>query len=147
MDGGVHNISALRTLLGELDIKSAKTLSINPDIGEIDSITMTFETPDGVFGCFNDYFSSNGFNENRLVILGTKGSVILSRHKTNELVVVTGTNIAEQKYEFDYSDSYTDEFRDFYHAITQGRQVISTFQEGAKDFETILNALKAAGAA
>lgn len=145
MDAGVHNIAALRMLLGELDIKSAKTLSINPDIGKVDSITMTFETAGGVFGCFNDYFSSNGFNENRIVLLGKKGAVILQREGAGEIVTVAGRNIENQKHEFDYSESYTGEFRDFYNAVTEGRQVRSRFEQGAKDFETMLNALKAAG--
>jgi predicted dehydrogenase len=146
MDAGVHNIAGLRMLLGELEVKSAKTLSINPDIGEVDSITMTFETQGGVFGCFNDYFSSNGFNENRLAVLGTKGSVVLKPEGAKKVVTVAGREISEQRYEFDSSESYTGEFRDFYNAVTEGRQVRSTFEEGAKDFETMLSALEMAGA-
>ena len=76
-DAGIHNIAILRDLFG--DIISGNTLRkrINPEIGELDSMSFQFITTKEVHGVFNMYYSVHGHTENRLLILGDTGSILV----------------------------------------------------------------------
>jgi predicted dehydrogenase len=146
MDAGIHNIAGLRMLFGELDIRAAQSLCIEPGLGRVDTLMMMFETDSGVKGTFNDYFRSNGYYENRLVVFGTDGTIVFNRDRSGETVVVQGREIPRREFKFEHSESYKNEFEDFYNAVVKDKRPKSSFEEGAKDFETMLGALKLAGA-
>ena len=80
-DGGVHNIAALRYLFGEIISGNAFTKSINPDLGELDTLSFQFHTTQNVGGVLNVFFSARGYSENRMIILGTQGSIIIEGNK------------------------------------------------------------------
>ncbi|MGE5352141.1 MAG: Gfo/Idh/MocA family protein [Acidobacteriota bacterium] len=139
-DGGVHNIAALRMLFGDFTSLSAFTKSINPKIGRPDTMSIQFETRTGVSGVFNIFFSVDGYWENKLLIFGSKGSIIIQENK------LTLKRNGEDDFVEDIEDDngYAAEFLDFYNAITKKRKVQSTPLEGYKDLEVIISALKSA---
>ena len=136
-DGGVHNIAALRYLFGEIKTGTAFTRSVNPQIGELDTISFQFETDNNINGVFNDFFSSNGYTENRLIILGKIGSIIIE----NNTITIKKKGLPDQIETIEDDGGYKAEFEDFYQAIKTGSRVKSTFTEAYRDFEVIIGAL------
>ncbi len=79
-DAGVHNIAVLRDIFGEIKFGIASTRSVNPAIGKMDSMSFLFVSEHGVNGLFNTYFSAKGMNENRLVIFGKDGTLVVEEN-------------------------------------------------------------------
>lgn len=139
-DGGVHNIAALRFLFGEIISGTAFTKSINPDIGELDTMSFQFATTDNVHGVFNVFFSTNGYLENRILILGNQGSIIVENNK----IILKKTGQADQEKIVEDDGGYQGEFENFYGAIRTGQKVISSFSEAYRDLWVIIRALNTA---
>jgi predicted dehydrogenase len=137
-DAGVHNVAALRYLFGEISEAKAFTKSINPKIGHPDTMSIQFLTSKGINGVFNLFFSVNGYWENKLLIFGKKGSIVVEENK-----ITIKENDKKDIQEIAEDDSgYCEEFIDFYNAITKNRKVRSTFEKAVKDLNVILKALK-----
>ncbi len=139
-DGGVHNIAALRFLFGELVSGNGFVKSVNPQIGELDTFSFQFKTIMNVNGVFNVFFSSNGYSEDRIIILGNNGSFIVE----NNTIILKRTGQADQQEQIEDDGGYFNEFAEFYEAIRNGKQVFSSFQQAYRDLEIILKALDAA---
>jgi len=139
-DGGVHNMATLRYLFGNITSGSAFTKSINPEIGKLDTMSFQFSTESGVNGVFNVFFSANGYSENRIIILGHTGSLVIE----NNNITIKKQGQPDQTETVEDDGGYQGQFEDFYEAIRNGRPVKSSFSEAYQDFVTILNALESA---
>ncbi len=139
-DAGVHQIAVLRDIFGDFESGVAFTRSVNPRIGKVDSMSFQFTTRSGVNGVFNTYFSVNGLNGNQLSILGEKGTIQVQGNKIT--LTHSGKPDMEETIETDWG--YRAEFEDFYDAIMNGKEPVSTFYEAYKDFQTIVSALNSA---
>ncbi len=136
-DGGVHNIAGIRFLAGNIIKYQAMARQINPAIGEMDTFSMHFDTDQGISGTLNLFQSSNGYYENKVLLLGTDGALkledgILTLHHKDQVI---------EKITFEEDKGYTEEFEDFYQAVQTGSKVISDFKEGYKDLEIMLGAV------
>jgi len=136
-DGGIHYIAALRDVFGEISEGRALIQSVNPDIGKLDSMSSQFIIGGKIQGVLNLFFSANGYSENRLIILGGKGSILLEGDKLvlrrNEKIVTEET--------FKNDNGYEEEFLDFFMAIRNGQNVRSSFYEGYMDLKTMIELL------
>ena len=141
MDAGIHNIAALRDLFGEIKEVKAFTKSIRPGIGEIDGMSLQFATEGGIHGVFNMFFSATGHSENRLLILGTEGSLLVDQ---NRRITVTGAKGIDLEETVENDNGYRAEFEAFYEAIRNGKKVASSFREAYRDFEVMVRALDSA---
>ncbi len=139
-DGGVHYIAVLRDIFGEVRSGVAFTRSVNPEIGKIDSMSFQFVSERGVNGVFNTYYSANGYNVNRLIILGKTGTIVVEGKK----IVLKRDGKPDLEEVIETDGGYQAEFEDFYDAIVNGREPVSTFYEAYKDFQTIVSALNSA---
>ncbi len=140
LDGGVHLIAAIRTLVGDITELSSQAKSINPYIGSLDSLSMLFTTAQGVCGVCNMYNSAIGEVKNRLRILGDKGTLIL----TNNIIEIQ-TLKNNSKEEIQNDTGITEEFEDFINAIRKKSLVSSSFCQGYKDMEAIIAAVENKG--
>lgn len=139
-DGGVHNMAVIRYLFGEITSGCAFTKSINPGIGKLDTMSFQFSTESGVDGVFNVFFSSNGYSENRIIILGHEGSLVIE----NNNITIKKQGKLDQVETVDDDGGYQGQFEDFYEAIRAGKPVKSSFSEAYQDFAAILKALESA---
>lgn len=136
-DGGVHNMALLRDVFGDITDGHAWTDSLNPSVGKMDSFSFRFKTQQGIKGSFNLFVSTNGIDENRLSVLGTKGSLSV---KDNVIRLFTkGDSTVLDTLEYD--GGYVAEYEDFYRAITENRPVRATFAESYRDLEVLLDAI------
>lgn len=141
-DAGIHNIAALRHILGDVIPGAAVTKSVNRAIGEIDSMIFNFSTSSGVRGVFNFFASTNGLNRNELVILGTEGTATVTDNKMLSIRQDDRT-LLERTVGDDFG--FVSEFEAFYQAIRKKQPVSSSFSEGYLDFEVMITALQSAG--
>jgi predicted dehydrogenase len=139
-DAGVHNIAVLRDIFGEIKSGVAFNRSVNPGIGKMDSMSFSFVFESGVNGIFNMYFSAQGINENRLMIFGKEGTLVIEENRI--ILKRQGKPSVEEIVKTDRG--YQEQFEDFYDCIVNGKQPISTFDEAYKDFRTIVAALDSA---
>ncbi|MDW7680208.1 MAG: Gfo/Idh/MocA family oxidoreductase [bacterium] len=139
-DGGVHNIAALRYLFGEFIAGNAFSRSINPEIGKLDTLSFQFKTEQHVNGVFNVFFSSNGYSENRVIILGDRGSFLIE----DNTILWQRSGLPDQKEQIDDDGGYIGEFLDFYNGIRHQKMVSSDFREAFRDLEIIIKALETA---
>ncbi len=140
MDAGVHYIAALRDLFGEIKRGIAATRSVNPEIGKMDSMTFQFVFESGVNGVFNAYFSAQGVERNRLLVLGTAGSLVVEMGR----IVLKRKDRSEIEEVLDQDMGYRGEFEDFHDCIVNKREPVSTFEKAFDDFRTMLMALDSA---
>jgi predicted dehydrogenase len=137
-DGGVHYIAVLRDLFGEIKPLAAFKKTINPAIGALDSLSLQFAASANVHGVFNLFFSSNGYLQDQLLILGANGSLII---ENNQLTIKRDHQVLNTK-QFTDDMGYVEEYQDFWEAIQGGPSVRSTFAEGYADLETVIRALE-----
>lgn len=141
-DGGVHNVHAVRMLFGEIAEVTARAWSVNRAIGELDTMTMSFATERGVRGTFNVSFSTRGFRESRLLVLGSKGSIIVTGNRIELLREGKPAKIEE----IEDDGGYAGEFEDFFRAVRRGAAPKVTFEEAERDLAVMLAALRTAKA-
>jgi len=139
-DGGVHNIAAFRLLFGKIQTVSAQVRGVNPGIGELDTLNMHFTTSENIMGNFECFFSANGHSDNRMLIFGRDGTMLIE----NNRIVIKKEGQSEQTEIIDDDGGFQAEFEDFYQAIRYGKPVFSTFAEAYRDLKIVLTAIKAA---
>ncbi len=139
-DGGIHNISALRYLMGDFTSGMALTKSINRDIGEIDTFSFQFKMSGDVMGVFNLLDTSVGYRDFNLRIFGDEGTIVGSGN-TITLKRPGEPDIVET---FDGDPGYIGEFENFYNAVRNNGRIEASFEECYKDFEVMVKVLEKA---
>lgn len=151
-DGGVHVISAMRDLFGELSITAAETWSTNPDIGKMDALLAQFTSSgrSGISparGTLHINYSVNGLNGMRAVIMGTEGSMIID--DVDISILRNDDSMPDdsksEHHHFPDDKGYRGEYEDFLSAISGTARPVSSITQGYKDLETILGAIELAG--
>ncbi|MCH7886428.1 MAG: Gfo/Idh/MocA family oxidoreductase [Candidatus Marinimicrobia bacterium] len=135
-DAGVHNIAALRLLFGDIASGSALVWNVNSAVGRTDSIKLNFKTTNGINGSFNMSASVEGYSENRLLIFGNRGTITV---KDDDIEVM---NHEGESFKESMNDDggFKAQFENFYDAVRNRGEVVSTFNEAYKDIEVLLNA-------
>ncbi|MDP4094509.1 MAG: Gfo/Idh/MocA family oxidoreductase [Bacillota bacterium] len=135
-DAGIHNIAALRDLLGDIKGTGIFTKSANPELGQIDSMSLQFSSPQDISGVVNLFFSSDGYKENTLKILGTQGCITID----GDVLTVSKGDSVELQEVYPQDDGYRGEFEDFYKAISEGKKSKATFYESYLDLKMLIDA-------
>lgn len=140
VDGGIHNVNALRFLFGELKVVRSSSHQINPGIGDIDTMRIEYESTSGTPSDLYLYYSANGMREIRLLVFGTKGSLEMRMN------TITWRRDAKDPKVIEVKDTggYVEQFEAFYSAIRNGRETITSFEEGTRDLKAILGAVEMA---
>ncbi|MBC8181338.1 hypothetical protein H8E88_09445 [candidate division KSB1 bacterium] len=87
----------------------------------------------------NIFISSNGYSENRIIILRDKGAIIIEDNK------LTIKHDGQERIEVIEDDGgYMAQFEDFYQAIRNNKQVVSTFEKAYGDLAIIIEAIESA---
>lgn len=141
LDGGIHNMAALRLMFGNITSGSAFTRQINPAQGDLDTFSFQFNTDKNISGVLNILNSSIGFSKNTLVVSCNEGSIIVENAET--IQIFKGDKLFREETIKD--DSFINEFNDFYEAIRHNKKPFSDFETGRKDLTLMLKAFKIIG--
>ena len=136
-DGGVHNVAALRMLLGDFDETHAFSKSINPAIGKTDTFSMQFKTEQNVHGILNLFLSPVGYEQNDFHVFGEKGSILI---ESNDITIKTADG-KETRESIEDDGGYKNQLEDFYKAVRENTENNSPFEESFRDFEILVEAL------
>ncbi|MCC6804050.1 MAG: Gfo/Idh/MocA family oxidoreductase [Anaerolineae bacterium] len=91
LDGGVHNIAALRLVVGEIVSVSAEARQIRPDLPPMDTLSAALQFEGGVIGSFSITFAGRTpLPSTFLTVVGDTGMVRVN-HATLEVTTEEGT--------------------------------------------------------
>lgn len=137
-DGGVHNVAALRMLLGEIVETHAFSKSIKPDLGDTDTFSMQFKTEQNIHGVLNIFVSTVGYGQNDFHIFADKGSLLIEGND----IILKGDDGKEYRESIEDDGGYKNQLEDFYKAVRDNMENQSPFEESFRDFEILVEALK-----
>ena len=138
IDGGVHYVAALRFLFGDITAGIASGDNVDPELGGMDTFSFQFTTQNKISGAVNIYYSVKGHDEDRLLIFGTEGTILVEPYR----IVIKKESKDEAVDEFEVDIGYRGEYEDFSRAITTGQKPVATFAESYQDLKTMLLAVE-----
>jgi predicted dehydrogenase len=141
LDKEVHYLAMMRMLLGEVKSAIGYAGCARDDIGNTDYVTLHIVFENGAIGTMYDISSVEGYNRNDVVIVGSKGTMLLESDMESLIINETSGNSIRHVAKNDNTESYIREFSDFYNCIRNGGKSKSSFYEGYKDLQLGLTAL------
>jgi len=115
LDGGVHYVAALRSVLGEIDVVAAFATLAAPELPPLDTLTATLHFANGVLGTLLMTFAAGTPFGAAMTITGDGGSMRVERGRI-ELAVGS----ERQVHECTYYDGVANELAAFAEAIRTG---------------------------
>ena len=146
MDGGTHNISVLRHLLGEIAEVSAMTGCFTyPDAAPLDDTAaalMRFES--GALGVLTTTLGAQVHRPHTaFTVLGTEGTVAFDTHDGSVLLSKSGSRT--ETVLADASRGFNEQVAHFLDCIAHGRTPITSFSDQLASLRTVLAAYETAG--
>jgi predicted dehydrogenase len=127
LDGGVHQMAALRTIMGEVESLSAFVTQVREDLPPADSLSATLRFASGAFGVFTKTFAAEGPWDSFAHVIGDRGAL---RVNTGLLEVTAGGLTTSQSFEIDNVQA---ELADFARVLQAGQPLRSTPAEALQD--------------
>ncbi len=131
LDGGVHNIAAIRTIMGEIESVSAFMTQIRPDLPPADTLAATLRFVSGAVGTFSMTFVQGTEWDSSLYVIGDRGAL---RLHADTLEVMSNGSVRSQPFS---DETVPLELADFADAIRTGRSVRSTPLQAVLDVAVI----------
>jgi myo-inositol 2-dehydrogenase/D-chiro-inositol 1-dehydrogenase len=130
MDMTIHDFDMARFLIGDEveEVYTAGAVMVDPEIGEagdLDTALIVLRFRSGVIGTIdNSRQAAYGYDQ-RVEILGSRGSIATENRYPNQAVVSTATEVRKDlplNFFMDrYTESYADEVRAFVQAVREDR--------------------------
>ncbi len=140
LDGGVHHVAGLRTLLGEIESVCALTAAHRVDLPPADTMSVALRFASGVVGTYLiTYAAGSTLGDDAVHIGGTEGSLRVSR---GELVLQRGDDC--ERREFNTFISVREELAAFTAAVRDGAAHRNSPQEALQDLAVVEAMLKSA---
>lgn len=132
LDGGVHQVAALRQILGEVSQISAFTAQIRPDLPPTDTLAATLQFESGLIGTLTMTFAAGTHVPTYLTIVGERGTLRVDRGFLE--VTVDGTTRTETLPEV---RSVHEELADYARTIRGEKPLRNTPQQALQDVAVI----------
>ena len=140
LDGGVHHVAGLRTLLGEIESVCALTASHRSDLPYADTMSVALRFASGGVGTYLiSYAAGSRLGNDAVHIVGSEGSLRVSR---GELVLQHG-EVCERQ-EFNVFISVREELAAFMAAVRDGAAHRNSPEEALQDLAVVEAMLKSA---
>jgi predicted dehydrogenase len=139
VDGGVHHVSALRLVVGEIAAVTAMTAHVSTTFASADTLSATLHFANGVIGSYLVTYAAGAPWSGALHLVGEAGAMRVQR---GEIELTRGketTVIACPKF-----DGVQNEFAAFAAAITTGQPHSNTPEAGLLDVAVIEAMLRSA---
>ncbi|MBX3083506.1 MAG: Gfo/Idh/MocA family oxidoreductase [Anaerolineae bacterium] len=79
LDGGVHNIAAMRMVMGEIEAVSAFVTQVRPDLPPADTLCVTFRFANGALGSWtHTYVATSPWLNGAMQVIGERGAMQIS---------------------------------------------------------------------
>ncbi len=138
LDGGVHNIAAMRAAMGEIESVSAFVTQVRDDLPPADTFSATFRFASGAFGIWTMTFANQMHFEEPIQIIGERGNLRatfqnLTISQSGQIEFGSVDSLSGMIFE---EDSITAELADFARVIA-GAELHSTPAEALRDVAVI----------
>lgn len=138
LDGGVHNIAAIRAVMGEIDSLSAYVTQVRPDLPPADTLCATFRFANGAIGIWtHTVAASSPWLNASMQILGEGGAMQVN---SRQLDISIDGKQSSQAFQV---DAIKQELADFARVI-QGSPMRSTPAQALQDVAVIQAILESA---
>jgi predicted dehydrogenase len=127
LDGGVHDIAAVRAIMGEVASVSAFVTQVRDDLPPCDTLSATLRFDSGAFGTYTKTFAAEGPWDSAAHVIGERGAL---RVNSRQLEVTTDGHTSSQPFAI---DNVRAELEDFARCVEQGRVLRSTPEEALQD--------------
>jgi predicted dehydrogenase len=127
LDGGVHDIAAMRTMMGEVESVCAYVTQVRADLPPCDTLSATLRFDSGAFGIYTKTFVGAGPWDSFAHVVGDQGAL---RVNNGRLEVTRGGQTTSQAFALDNVEA---ELADFARCIQRGRVDVSTPEQGLQD--------------
>jgi predicted dehydrogenase len=141
LDGGVHHIAAIRTLMGEVAALSAFTAQVYPDMPPAETLMSSLRFDNGAVGSYNVTYANGSPYDNGITVLGDKGSFKVRLDVLDTSGIPEIADGAPMKFT---DDGIYLELADFANAIQNGKTPISTPEQAVQDVAIIEAMFRAA---
>ncbi len=131
LDKGVHNVAAMRTLMGEVASVYADVGQRRPDLPPADTLSATLRFESGAYGVFTMTVAADCPWGDHLHVVGDRGALRIDQHR---LEVTVGQKTTAQVFA---ADTVQVELAEFARAIRQGVSIIATPAEALQDVAVI----------
>ena len=140
----IHDFDVFRWILGDeaQSVYATGSCLVQKAIGEagdVDSTAVTIRTRSGRLCQINTTRRAAYGYDQRFEVLGTKGQLQAGNHKPTEVFAHTAVSVSEDKPEHffleRYRAAYALEIAHFFDALTHGKPVRTTLQDGVKALE------------
>lgn len=137
-DMTIHDFDMARFLLGEVDeIYAAAGVMVNPEIGkagDVDTAIITLKFKNGAIGTIDNSREAVYGYDQRVEVLGSKGSIATANCYPNQAVVSTSTEVRRDLplnfFMERYADSFATELQAFISAIVDDTEPPVTGLDG-----------------
>jgi predicted dehydrogenase len=162
LDGGVHDIAALRTIFGEVTEVAAFVRAVDDELPPADTLVASLRFDSGVLASYSVSYALDrpGLSKRAAVrallrgdarairdrfgrkhVVGTKGSIFFM-HNRVELV----RGMKRTVFRVKASDMMADQFREFRAGVRDGAPIRNTPREALRDLAVVEAILRAANA-
>jgi len=138
LDGGVHNIAAIRAVMGEIASVSAFVTQVRADLPPADTLSATIRFDSGAFGMWTMTFAADSPWESPIQVLGEAGALRIDSRKIERVI-----NGETSTHPFKV-DAIQAELSDFARVISQGSKPSSTPEQALQDVAVIHAMLESA---
>jgi len=138
LDKGVHNMAAMRNMMGEVESVFAYVAQRREDLPPADTLSATLRFESGAFGVFSMTVAAPGPWGDQLNVVGENGAIRIDRGRL-ELSAAGQTTV--QSFS---GDSVQAELTEFAQAIRQGITPVATPAQALQDVAVIEAMLEAA---
>lgn len=139
LDGGVHHVAALRSVLGEIETVTAITAAHRGDLPPADTLSATLRFASGVVGSYAVTYAAGELPGTDLCVVGETGALRVS---AEALTIVRGQE--QQTQTFPRHLSVERELAAFVEAIRSRASYRNTPQEGVRDLAVVEALLRTA---
>lgn len=139
VDGGVHHIAALRTIVGEVGAVQAQVRLARPELAPIDTLGAVLHFQTGVVGTYMVTFAVGAFWPPHVHVAGEMGSVRVERG-----LVEVARDGSLRTIECAKFDGVENELAAFARAVRTGSPHLNTPQEALRDLAVIEAMLQSA---
>ncbi len=138
-DMTIHDFDMARFLMDEEveEIYAAAGVMVDPEIGkagDVDTAVITLKFKSGVIGTIDNSREAVYGYDQRVEVLGSKGSITTGNCFPNQAVISTGTEVRRDLplnfFMERYADSFTTELQSFITAVVEDRPPVVTGADG-----------------
>ncbi|HNR78824.1 MAG TPA: Gfo/Idh/MocA family oxidoreductase [Mesotoga infera] len=131
-DGGVHDMAALRAVLGEVLEVSGFSARNFDFLGAEDTAIFNIRLESGVAGDYSVFYGSP-VARNRLDIVGDEAMISIDK----DMAELTISGNRKERILVNKSDGFVEEFRDFYRVLNGQKNVLGSVLEALKDLAIV----------